>query len=217
MRRTAATTPRRDAGEDTTRRATTTSGCSRFNDTPARCRGRPWSSPPHPCGTARFNDTPARCRGRHRHPGHQPHELHAASTTPRRDAGEDGLQAAVSSVWTARFNDTPARCRGRLGVEGSSSMHRYQLQRHPGEMPGKTAPRMNLRTNIYAALQRHPGEMPGKTWAGLQPERVLLGGFNDTPARCRGRPACRGRYGAGHHPASTTPRRDAGEDTSSAR
>ena len=80
--------PQRNAGENSAGFGSPALKSQRFNEAPAKCRGKHISRRFSSREAARFNEAPAKCRGkrwsgnRNRHPA-------AASMRPQRNAGEN--------------------------------------------------------------------------------------------------------------------------------
>ena len=204
--------PRTNAGENTVPSTWASRRSTRFNEAPARMRGKTGEPfrlaisgggasmrPPHECGGkrsptaasrlrwSRFNEAPARMRGK----TSQIRSKCATSTSfneaPARMRGKTP-PASASRDNRTRFNEAPARMRGKTGVRPEAVRQSDAASmRPPHECGGKRPVLGRLRHGLQASM-RPPHECGGKRGA-RRGALLRAPRFNEAPARMRGKTA----------------------------
>ena len=106
--------PQRNAGENPRLFVIGFRVRARFNEAPAKCRGKQHADICVELDGNGFNEAPAKCRGKQPELMSQPKKERTASMRPQRNAGENlaGVRTRHSCAWS--FNEAPAKCRGKL-------------------------------------------------------------------------------------------------------
>ena len=181
-----------------------------FNEAPAKCRGKRPKDGASQFPSSSFNEAPAKCRGKHVAIHHFGQGGELASMRPQRNAGENRQAVPVQPV-RRRASMRPQRNAGENRcpplVERTDDVASMRPQRNAGENFAGTArkresywvasmrPQRNAGENVVAGLQP-----PRCDHASMRPQRNAgenegirrrflcdPDGFNEAPAKCRGK------------------------------
>ena len=154
--------PQRNAGKTVVGASSKVESVPRFNEAPAKCRGKTSGGICAVESSRRFNEAPAKCRGKLPRGLRDGHFLSFASMRPQRNAGENGGKEARMLPEALSFNEAPAKCRGKPTYLGYVRSPASSFNEAPAKCRGKRCCRRREKKMDYSSASMRPQRNAGE-------------------------------------------------------